>query len=151
VLSELMTAAKEDTSVISSLAVAASFAGGLAGALVGGLVKLAGDKRARKVASQLKALYELQEALFAYRGLLMRIGDDVMTLDQATEWDQLDSRLGIAIDRVRSDAVRIRYEQWRETADLAWPGAEEVLPSQEVEAWDALRAEIARELRGLDA
>jgi len=130
-----------------------ALAAALLGAVGTGVFKAYTESRDRKAQSQTHALYDLQEAADKYRKVLIDIGADheFLTAPQQKAYDKADSRLGIIVDRVECQTVRDHCEAWRKRADWAWRDVEEVTPAMELDAWNALRADIRQELRRHDA
>lgn len=139
------------TSTVAWVGAIASFVGGTAGAVLGGIIRLRADKTARKSESQRVALHALQDAVLDIRQILIEIGDDVMTAKQTKAYDRAIGTLEFRADNVACEVVRERCDEWLGDAVLFFTGADEGSPHKEELQRDRLRNAIRKELRRFDA
>lgn len=145
------SASSTNTSTLAWVGAVASFAGAILGAGLGGVLKLAGERRARQAESQRQALYAVLDGVEAIQGVLAEIGTDVMTTEQTKTFDAAKASWDNANTRVSCEIVRDQCRKWFVQAKFFYLGADEGSAAAETTAQASMRAAVMKELRRFDA
>lgn len=126
-------------------------AGVVLGALLAALFALHRERLARRQQTQVRALYELQEACLAHRQAWEDFAEaQAVAVPQSLvrQTDRTSQRLDVVEARLRSDAVREAAVLWRALAKpaLLQDDRQPVSIEAENDAWLAVQAAVRREL-----